>query len=120
MDWVKAINEAISYMESNLTEEISLADIADSAKISEYHFQRAFSVITGMTPTEYVRKRRLSQAGIDLSKGNCQVLDVALSMGMIPWKVFRRHLVDFMELLRHKQKIEKNLKDLIVVQSELS
>ena len=34
MDWVKAINEAISYMESNLTEEISLADIADSAKIS--------------------------------------------------------------------------------------
>lgn len=42
MDWVKAINEAISYMESNLTEEISLADIADSAKISEYHFQRRF------------------------------------------------------------------------------
>lgn len=81
MDWVKAINEAISYMESNLTEELSLADIADSAKISEYHFQRAFSVITGMTPTEYVRKRRLSQAGIDLSKGNCQVLDVALKYG---------------------------------------
>jgi len=68
-------------MESHLTENIILSDIAESVSISAFHFQRAFSMMTGITPTEYLRNRRLSQAGAELVSGNAHVIDIALKYG---------------------------------------
>jgi AraC family transcriptional regulator len=78
MNWVKTINDAIEYMEGHLTDEITLADIAKNVNLSAFHFQRAFSLLTEMTPAEYMRKRRLSQAGADLAGGDEKVIDVAM------------------------------------------
>ncbi|MBO4918884.1 MAG: AraC family transcriptional regulator [Erysipelotrichaceae bacterium] len=77
MDWIKTINNAIAYMEDHLSDEITLADIAGSVDLSAFHFQRAFTLMTGMTPAEYLRKRRLSQAGADLSDSDEKVIDIA-------------------------------------------
>ena len=77
MDWVRTINSAIDYMESHLTEPITLSEIADAVYLSVFHFQRAFSLLTELSPAEYLRKRRLSQAGADLAKGEEKVIDVA-------------------------------------------
>ncbi len=81
MDWVRTINDAIEYMEKNLTQDITLADISESVNLSAFHFQRAFTLLTGMSPAEYLRKRRLSQAGAELVKGNEKVIDIALKYG---------------------------------------
>ena len=81
MDSVRTINNAIAYMEGHLTEEITLADIAKHVHLSAFHFQRAFSLLTDMSPAEYLRKRRLSQAGADLMSGEEKVIDVALKYG---------------------------------------
>ena len=81
MDWVKAINHAISYMEDHLTDEAALADVANSVHLSAFHFQRAFTMLTGMSPAEYMRCRRLSQAGAELANGSGKVIDVALKYG---------------------------------------
>lgn len=81
MEWTNAINNAINYMEDHLTDDISLSDIAQSVHISRFHFQRAFHIMTGMTPSDYMRKRRLSIAGSVLSKGNAKVIDIALKYG---------------------------------------
>ena len=81
MDWVRAINHAIEYMEEHLTDDITLADIAKSVNLSAFHFQRAFSLLTEMSPAEYLRKRRLSQAGADLTGGEAKVIDVAMKYG---------------------------------------
>lgn len=81
MDWVKLINNAIAYMEKHLTDDITLADIAKSVNVSAFHFQRAFSLLTGMTPAEYMRKRRLSQAGAEIANGREQVIDIAMKYG---------------------------------------
>ena len=78
MNWIKTINDAIGYMENHLTDEITLADIAGHVNLSAFHFQRAFSLLTEMSPAEYLRKRRLSQAGTDLISGDEKVIDVAL------------------------------------------
>ena len=78
MDWIKTINNAIEYMEDHLSDEITLADIAGSVNLSPFHFQRAFSLLTDMSPAEYLRKRRLSQAGADLINNDEKVIDVAL------------------------------------------
>ena len=78
MDWIRTINNAIEYMEKHLTDEITLADIAKHVNLSAFHFQRAFSLLAEMSPAEYLRKRRLSQAGADLLSGDVKVIDAAL------------------------------------------
>ncbi len=78
MDWIRTINNAIEYMEKHLTDEITLADTARYVNLSAFHFQRAFSLLTGMSPAEYLRKRRLSQAGADLLSGDVKVIDAAM------------------------------------------
>ena len=55
MEWVKAINDAIEFMEKNLTEKIGLVEVADSVNISAFHFHHAFTIMTGITPAEYIK-----------------------------------------------------------------
>ncbi len=78
MNWVRTINNAIEFMEGHLTEEITLTEIAKHVNLSAFHFQRAFTLLTDMTPAEYLRKRRLSQAAADLMSGEEKVIDVAM------------------------------------------
>lgn len=59
----KGIQNAIRYIEYNLTEELDIADIAAKAHISAFHFQRIFSVLCGFTVGEYIRSRRFSMEG---------------------------------------------------------
>jgi len=76
MEWVKAINDAIEFMEKNLTEKIGLVEVADNVNISAFHFHHAFTIMTGITPAEYIRNRRLSLAGAEIAKGD-KIIDVA-------------------------------------------
>ncbi len=81
MDWIRTINNAIEYMEDHLTDRITLEDIAGNVNLSVFHFHRAFSMLTEMSPTDYLRKRRLSQAGAELVNGDEKVIDIALKYG---------------------------------------
>ncbi len=81
MDWIRGIQRAIDYMEENLTEEIDYAEVAERAYSSSFHFQRTFNILTDMTVGEYIRNRRLSQAGEELSVAHAKVIDVALKYG---------------------------------------
>lgn len=90
MEWVKTINNAIEYMENHLTDDITLSDIAESVYISAFHFQRAFSMMAGISPAEYLRNRRLSQAGAELANGNERVIDIAMKYGYESSKSFTK------------------------------
>ena len=81
MDWIRTINNAIEYMEDHLTDKITLGDISNNVNLSVFHFHRAFSMLTEMSPTDYLRKRRLSQAGAELMNGDGKVIDIALKYG---------------------------------------
>ena len=81
MDWIRTVNHAIAYMEEHLTEPITLADVADSVHLSVFHFHRAFTMLTEMSPADYLRKRRLSQAGAELVNGADKVIDIAFKYG---------------------------------------
>lgn len=80
MDWVTGLQRAIDYVEENLDGEIDCAEAAGRAYSSAYHFQRAFSLVAGMTFGEYVRARRLTLASVDLRAG-MRVIDVAVKFG---------------------------------------
>ena len=81
MEWIQSINRAIEYMENHLMEDIYCEDVARYVHISVFHFQRTFNVLTGMAVGEYIRKRRLSLAGEELTRQNAKVIDVALKYG---------------------------------------
>lgn len=81
MDWVTGMQRAIDYIEAHLTEEIDYNDVAAQSFSSCYHFQRVFSILSGMTVGEYIRCRRLSLAGTELAAGDAKVIDVALKYG---------------------------------------
>lgn len=84
MDWTTGIQNAIDYIEDNLTSEpskLSVANIASYAYSSEYHFQRVFSILTNLTVAEYIRNRRLSLAGEELILTNKKIIDIAMKYG---------------------------------------
>lgn len=81
MDWVIGIQNAINYIEEHLTEEIDYEEVAAQSFSSSFHFQRVFSILCGFTLGEYIRNRRLSQAGVDLTGQDVKVIDVALKYG---------------------------------------
>ena len=62
MEWIHSLQRAIDFIEENLTENITTADIAKRANVSMYHFQRIFTVLTDITVGEYIRRRRLTLA----------------------------------------------------------
>lgn len=78
MDWLTKMNAALDYIEDHLLEEIDYAMIAQKACCSSYNFQRMFSFITDVSLAEYIRRRRLTQAALELQNSNAKVIDVAL------------------------------------------
>lgn len=81
MDCIESIIKSIDFIENNLLENITYADAARSVYISSYHFHRLFSMLTGITPSEYIRARRLSIASQELTFGDAKVIDIALKYG---------------------------------------
>ena len=79
----------LRYVEARLGQPLRLADLAEHAGYSPYHFARAFAAEGGMSPMAYVRMRRLQHASAALRAGE-RVLDVALRFGFDSHEGFTR------------------------------
>ena len=90
MDWLQRMNNAISYIEDNLVNDIDYNEAAKAACCSAYHFQRMFSFITNIPLSEYIRRRRLTLAAFALQNSNAKVIDIALQYGYESPEAFAR------------------------------
>lgn len=90
MDWVERLNQSMEYIEAHLAEEIDYEQIGRIACCSAYHFQRMFTYMAGMTLSEYIRRRRMSLAAVDLKSGEAKVIDVAEKYGYRSPTAFNR------------------------------
>lgn len=73
MSFVSDFESAIEYIEENLTTEIDFNMVAQKAKCSSYHFQRLFSSLVGIPLSEYIRRRRISLAAIEI-QNSCELV----------------------------------------------
>ena len=89
MDWIERLNRAIVYMEEHMTEEIDYHQVAKIVCCSSYHFQRMFSYVAGVPLPEYIRRRKMSLAAVDLQSGE-KIIDVALKYGYSSPTAFNR------------------------------
>ncbi len=90
MNMLRQLNRAMEYIEENIAGEIDGRELARVACVSQDSFVRFFSYMTGMTLAEYVRRRRLSRAGMELQAGDVRVIDVAVKYGYESVDAFSR------------------------------
>ena len=90
MEWLKNLSKAIEYIEKNLAGEISYEEAAKIACCSTYYFQRMFSYVAGIPLSEYIRRRRMTQAAFELQTTDSKVLEVALKYGYTSPTSFNR------------------------------
>ena len=90
MDYLKRLVQGINFIESKLMRNLELNEIASAACLSPYHFHRIFTALTGESPGEYIRSRRLSAASILLAESDKRILDIALEAGYESQEAFTR------------------------------
>ncbi len=69
------------YVSDHMHEEIRLADLAQEAKLSPYHFLRAFKTATGLTPREYVQQCRVERTKTLLEGSDMPIERIAEAVG---------------------------------------
>lgn len=58
-----------------------MSSLTKVSLFSPWYSYRLFSAHTGLTPTEYIRKLRLSKSALRLKNEDCRILDVAFDFG---------------------------------------
>ena len=90
MEWIERLNHAIDYIEKHLTTEIDYEQLGRIACCSSYHFQRMFTYMAGIPLSEYIRRRKMSLAAVDLQGKNMKIIDVAGKYGYQSPTAFNR------------------------------
>lgn len=80
--------EIITYINEHFKEDISVADLAARAGLSQYHFIRTFKKETGFTPHEYLVNTRIATARYLLKNTQLSVKDICFSTGFSCESVF--------------------------------
>lgn len=71
------LNKMIDYIENNLDNEIDFSELSKITNINIFILERIFMFLTGMTVTEYIRKRRLSKAFEEIRNTDLKIIDIA-------------------------------------------
>lgn len=90
MEWIERLNDAIGYIEEHLTEELDYEQLGRIACCSSYHFQRMFTYMAGVPLSEYIRRRKMSLAAVDLQGKAIKIIDVAGKYGYQSPTAFNR------------------------------
>lgn len=90
MEWIERFNYCIEYIEEHLTEKIDYEKLADIMNCPVYHFQRMFFYMTNISLNEYIRRRRMSLAAVELRSNQAKVMDIALKYGYDSPTAFNR------------------------------
>ena len=78
---ILAVQKMQDYIEAHLTEEITLAALADTCNFSPWYAHRLFREYTGFAPAEYIRRMRLAKSAQRLKTEHTRIIDVAFDLG---------------------------------------
>lgn len=90
MDINTVFNDVIDRIEKNIGNQIDYDELARGMGISVFHFQRLFSLLTGVPIGEYIRCRRMTLAGFDIQNSNIKIIDIAFKYGYESHSSFSR------------------------------
>ncbi len=93
---VARINNAILYIENNLSEKLVLNDIAENAYFSPFHFHRIFSLVVGETVNNFITRKRIEKAaGFLLRQKETPITEISEILGFTSLSSFSRAFKKF-------------------------
>lgn len=87
---LRARHRVDDFIERHLADRFTLADMADAACMSRFHFSRMFRLTFGVSPMEYVLRRRIERAKPMLLDRRLSIADVAATLGFCDQSHFTR------------------------------
>ncbi|GGI39924.1 helix-turn-helix domain-containing protein [Mammaliicoccus stepanovicii] len=81
MEVIKVLQRVIVYIEDNLLNTVDLQTLSEYVEQSPFHLNQTFTMIIGMTPSEYQTARRMTEAAQDILNGHTRIIDIALKYG---------------------------------------
>jgi AraC family transcriptional regulator len=82
------------YIEANLDQEVALSQLATIAGMSAHYFAELFKQSVGLSPHQYVLRRRIEHARKLLHNSNMRILEAGVRSGFSDQshftKIFRR------------------------------
>lgn len=88
INYVSMAEEIVTYINEHFAEDISVAELADRAGLSHYHFIRTFKRETGFTPHEYIINTRIATAQYLLKNTKLSIKDICYNTGFSCESVF--------------------------------
>ena len=81
MDILTGLNRTMDYIEENINNDVSADAAAGVTNYSAYHLQKLFAYLTDISLSEYVRRRKMTLAALELQNSDIKVIDLALKFG---------------------------------------
>lgn len=76
-----AVQRMQDYIESHLSDNITLADLAKVSMYSPWYSYRLFVKCINNTPADYIRRLRLSKSALKLRDETCKITGIAFELG---------------------------------------
>lgn len=94
--YIERINKVVDYIEVNLDSKLLLAELAEVAMFSKYHFHRIFKNITGENLNEFIKRMRMIKAYRFLQVDKTiEIKDLAIIVGYNSTANFSRDFKEF-------------------------
>lgn len=78
---IRHLRRIEDHVEARLSEEIPVAELAELLEISSSHFAHVFKESTGMTPLQFITRRRVTRAQQLIRETRRSLIDIALEVG---------------------------------------
>lgn len=135
----RAVQAMQDHIAAHLTEEITLAQLAEAAMFSPWYSHRLFAEQTGVSPADYIRKLRLTEAAKYLRSESCPITELAFALGFgsvdgftraftrefgitpsayrlhpVPITLFVSYGVKFKELMKQERRTMQNIRTVFI------
>ena len=108
---IARLNTAITFIESNLSEKISLEIIAEKAHFSPFHFHRLFKIVVGETVHNFINRKRIEKsAAYLLYQKEINSTEIAERVGFSSLSAFSKAFKKFYGISPNNFKKESNEK----------
>lgn len=108
MDYKEHMLRAVNYIEENLQNDIELKNAASAAGYTVYHFLRVFKEVTGLSPGDYIRKRRLTEIARKIMEKKESISNISYYYGFNSQENFIRAFKREHQILPSEYKLMKN------------
>lgn len=85
------VDKCVKIVEERISEDITTGLLAEAMSLTRGHLYKRLTSLTGLAPSDFIRKIRLTRACQLLGSGGMQVAEVAYAVGYSSPKIFSRN-----------------------------